>query len=170
MLGSLPDPKLKEWKIFESLIQNKNHPLQPQAWKTLRSSVKWFEFLDTSGIIEQWLQHEDEEFVEHVFLILLMVQGERPERLVQLLKPFLGKSETWFTRLKVFVFRSQLAESRDLFDLFLLLIEEGIFDQQEGSRNESEDFWLQIYPLKEKQPDWACEAIACYLNRWLNPG
>jgi len=168
LLTSLLNPTAEEWRILESLIREPSDSLKQQVWRVLRSSDHWFELLDSLGIIEHWLQGADDELVEQAVSILSMIQGSAPQRVVKLVEPFIGRSEIWLTRLKKFIRLSELAGNRCLFEFFLRLIQEGICDQEEGIVNESEDFWLQIYSLKEKKPDWACEAIACYLDRWLN--
>ncbi|GAB4373058.1 MAG: hypothetical protein Kow00121_15910 [Elainellaceae cyanobacterium] len=168
LLASLPDPQEEEWKIIALLIGKSSDLLTRQVWRVLRSSVHWFELLDSLNIIKQWLNGEDEELTNQAVSILSMMQSLASKRVVELIEPFIGTSEIWFNRLKHFMHRSELAADRCLFELFLRLIHEGICDQPDGVVNESEDFWLQIYSLKEKKPDWACEAIACYLNRYLD--
>lgn len=168
LLASLPDPHEEEWKIIASLIGEPSDSLTRQVWRVLRSSVRWFELLDSLNIIKQWLHGEDEELTNQAVSILSMMQSLASKRVVELIEPFIGTSEIWFNRLKHFIHRSELAADRCLFELFLRLIQEGICDQPDSVVNESEDFWLQIYSLKEKKPDWACEVIACYLNRYLD--
>lgn len=166
LLASLPNPTAEEWEILKALIQEPNNSLKQQVWRVLRNSVHWFELLDFSGVIELWLGGEDEELVEQAVSILSAVQSSASQRVVKLFEPFVGISEPWFNRLKNFIRRSELASDQCLFEFFLRLIQEGICDQQEDVVNDAEDFWLQIYSL-QKKPDWACEAIACYLDRWL---
>jgi hypothetical protein len=169
LLVSLPDPREEEWQLISRLINEPAHPLSQEAWRVLRSSVQWFKLLDSLGIVEQWLYGEDEYLTNQVISILSMMQNSVSERVVELISPFIGTSDIWFHRLKQFT-RSDLYANRCSFDLFLKLIQAGVCDQQSDSQDNNEDFWLQIYSLKEKKPDWACEAIACYLNHYLDLG
>jgi hypothetical protein len=133
----------------------------------LRSSVRWFQLLDSLGIIEQWLRDESEERIEQTVTLLSIMQRQIPDRVAELAEPFIGVSEAWRDRLNSIIQRVELSTERRFFEFFLRLIQEGILDQTQGIINYSRDFWMKIYSLPQQCPDWACEAISCYLNRYL---
>ncbi len=168
LLATMSDPTEDEWQIISPLIGNQAEPLTQQVWRTLRSSVHWFQLLDSLGIIKQWLKDESEERIEQTVMLLSIMQRQIPDRVAELMEPYIGVSESWRKRLSYIVQGAELSNGNRFFRLFLRLINEGIFDQTEGIGDYSRDFWMQIYSLPKQQPDWACEAIGCYLNRHLD--
>lgn len=168
LLAALNDPKKEEWGAIAPLIGNQADPLTQQVWRTLRSSIHWFQLLDSLGIIEQWLRDESEERIDQTVMLLSIMQRQIPDRVVELVEPYVSTSEAWRNRLNYLVQRAELGNGHRFFRLFLRLIDEGILDQTEGHMDYSRDFWRQIHSLPQQHPDWACEAIGCYLNRCLN--
>jgi hypothetical protein len=169
LLAALDDPTQEEWEIIAPLIGKQADPITQQVWQTLRSSVHWFQLLDSLGIIEKWLRDESEERIEQTLTLLSIMQRQIPDRVAELAEPFIiGVSEAWRDRLNLIIQGAQLSTERRFFDFFLRLIQEGILDQTQGTINYSRDFWMQIYSLPKERPDWACEAISCYLNRYLD--
>jgi hypothetical protein len=168
LLATLDDPTQEEWEIIAPLIGEQADPITQQVWRTLRSYVRWFQLLDSLGIIEQWLRDESEERIEQTVTLLSIMQRQIPDRVAELAEPFIGVSESWRKQLLELMKRSELSASRRFFDLFLRLIDEGILDEVRDSRAVNSDFWNLIYSLPKQQPEWACEVISHYLNRHLN--
>jgi hypothetical protein len=168
LLAALDDPTQEEWEIIAPLIGKQADPITQQVWQILRSSVHWFQLLDSLGLIEQWLRDENDERIEQTVILLSIMQRQIPARVAELAEPFIGVSEAWRDRLNYLIQRAELVTERRFFDFFLRLIHEGILDQPRGRIDSNRDFWMQIYSLPQQRPDWACEAISCYLNRYLN--
>ena len=168
LLAALNEPTEEEWNIIVLLMGERTDVLTQQVWRTLCSSIYWFQLLDSLGIIEQWLKDESEERIDQTITLLSIMQRQIPDRVAELVEPYVGASEAWHNRLKNLVQRAELGNGHRFFRLFLRLIDEGILDQTEGNTDYSRDFWRQIYSLPQQHPDWACEAIGCYLNRCLN--
>ncbi len=167
-LTIIDNPTQDEWKIIAPCINKKDDPLTPKIWQVLRSSVHWFQLLDSLGIIEEWLNHRNDERVDQTLQLLLSMQSQIPHRVAELVKPFIGVSELWHNRLNYLVQGADLATTdRCFFELFLRLIREGILAKPQGITDYNCDFWMQIYSLPQKYPDWACEAISYYLNYYL---
>jgi hypothetical protein len=173
LLGALDEPTQEEWEIIASLMGDQSNPITQQVWRTLRSSVHWFQLLDSRGVIEKWLGDESEQHTNQAVSVLEIMQTQIPSRVAELVDPYVGVSEAWRKRLNWLteLYFAQLTElsagCRRFFELFLQLIREGILDQ-EGFINDTPDFWRQIHSLPDKHPDWACEAISCHLNRYLD--
>jgi hypothetical protein len=163
LLAALDDPTQEEWEIIALLIGNQADPITQQVWQTLRSSVHWFRRLDELGIIEQWLRDEGEERIEQTVTLLSIMQRQIPDRVAELVEPYVSASAAWRDRLVYLVQRADLNVGGRFFDLFLRLIDEGILDEKANTR----DFWLDIYSLPEKCPERTCEIIGHYLNRRL---
>lgn len=159
VLAIIDDPTEEEWEIIAPLMSDKSDPISQQVWGVLCSSVSWFELLDSLGIIEQWLKDKNEEHIPQTVTLLSFMQKQIPARVAELIEPFIGISEVWKSRLISLMQGAEIGASRRFFDFFLRLIQEGILDQS--------DFWMHIYSLPKHHPDWACEAISCYLNRYL---
>lgn len=168
LLAALNEPTEEEWNIIVLLMGERTDVLTQQVWRTLRSSIHWFQLLDSLGIIEQWLKDESEERIDQTITLLSIMQRQIPDRVAELVEPYVGSSEAWRNRLKNLVQRAELGNGHRFFRLFLRLIDEGILAQTEKNLNYSRDFWRQIYSLPQQHPDWACEAIGFYLNRYLD--
>lgn len=168
VLAVVDDPTKEEWEIIASLMSKSSDPITQQVWGVLRSSVLWFQQLDSLGIIEQWLRDESKERIEQTVTLLSFMQRHIPDRVAELVEPLIGVSEAWNFRLLSFIQGAELSVSRRFFDFFWRLINEGIFDQPRGINDYNRDFWMKIYSLPQQHPDWASEAISCYLNRYLN--
>ncbi len=164
-LGSLPDPREEEWNIIESLIHSQSPFLIQQAWRTLGSSRQWFQLTDSIGFIERWLQRQQPDEIDQVITLLSIMKSYFPDRIAELIEPYV--SGNWNNRLSSILQGSELGAGRKFFNLFLRAISEGVFDPSQISADYSRNFWMQIYSLPEKQPEWACEAIGVYLNRQL---
>jgi hypothetical protein len=168
LLAALDDPTPEEWEIIALLIGKQDDPITQQVWQTLRSSVHWFQLLDSLGLIEQWLRDEKDERIEQTLILLSIMQRQIPDRVAELAEPFIGVSEAWRDRLNYLIQGAELVTERRFFDFFLRLIHEGMLDQPRGRIDSTRDFWMQIDSLPQHRPDWACEAISCYLKRYLD--
>ncbi|MEG4917439.1 hypothetical protein [Microcoleus sp. B7-D4] len=168
LLAALDDPTQEEWEIIAPLIDNQTDPITQQVWQTLRSSVHWFQLLDSLGLIEKWLRNDSDERIEQTLILLSIMQRQIPDIVAELVEPFIGVSEAWHNRLNYFIQSSKLVTERRFLDFFLRLIHAGILDQPPGKIDPTRDFWMQIYSLPQQRPDWACEAISYYFNRYLD--
>ncbi|WP_016953846.1 NACHT domain-containing NTPase [Anabaena sp. PCC 7108] len=170
LLATLNDPREEEWHIISPLIKNPTDTITKQVWLTLYSSVNWFHLLDSLGIIQNWLQNEPEGYIDSTIKLLSIMQRQIPDRIAELIEPFIGASKGWNERLDYIVQNAELHTSRRFFKIFIRLINQGIITQNTKSDiiDYSRDFWQKIYSLPKERPDWACEAISCYLNRYLD--
>ena len=168
LLSSFKQPTEKEWHIISPFIED----LQNTLYKTARSilfSTAWFKLLDSLGIIEQWLKDENEQRIEQTVSLLGVMQRELPEKLAELLEPFVGVSDVWDNHFIYLIKHTELHTNRRFFELFLQLIDKGILDEARDTVESNGDFWGLIYfPLFEKNPNWTCEVIGKYLNRRLD--
>jgi hypothetical protein len=167
LLGTLDNPKEEEWEIINELMCYQN-PLAQEVWVIFNSSIHWFQLLDSLGIIEKWLRDKSESRIDRTVTLLSFMQKQIPDRVAELLEPFIGTSESWSQRFVKLLSFAELATGRRFFDLFLHLIDIGILDDQLGDGMTRRDFWCHIYDLPKQKPDWSCEAIGHFLNRRLN--
>lgn len=167
LLATLNDPKEEEWEIINELMCNQNSVAR-EIWILLNSSIHWFKLLDSLGLIEQWLRDESNERIDKTVILLSFMQKQVPDRVAELLEPFVGISENWSQRLVKLIGFAEFGTGRRFFDLFLHLIDIGILDDQVEDVSVARDFWSHIYNLPKQNPEWACEAISHFLNRRLN--
>ena len=127
---------------------------------TLLNRTPWFDVVDSLGLWEEWLQ--DPERVEEVFGQLILVARERPARVVQLVRPYIGRSEKWRVRLRRLI---EWSLSSELADLAVELIERGEIDDARGPGAVNSDFWSLVYSLNMKDSAAAAKVIGAYLRR-----
>lgn len=167
LLGELPDPTEDEWHVLSSLLDDPVDPRTRGAWQTLRVSDRWFQLLDSLGVMKRWLADPNEDRLNEAVTVLSSVQRQLPDRVAELVEPYVGRSEEWNKRLVSLAQWAELGAGRRFFDLFLSLIERGILNEARGPITVNSDFWRLIYSLPNTHPDWACEVIGHYLNRRL---
>jgi len=141
------------------------------AWSALYGSEAWFRLLYSLGAIERWLEDKDEERVDQAMRLLSTVLKEVPDRVADLVEPYVGTSGRWQGRLVHLIEwagpTGALSAGRRLFELFLRLIDEGILFDVRKPAAAGRDFWHTIYSMPQERPEWACEAIGHYLKRCL---
>lgn len=164
LLSQFADPTEKEWRILEILLEDSDYPHRNEIWLAVRTSP-WFRLIDSIGVIANWLGQDENDTVDQTVKLLYGVQGDAPDRVAELVEPYIGESEEWRKRHRYLVQFAELEASRRFFDLFLRLIERGDLDGMGLTRGD--DFLSILYELAKSRPDWCCEAIRNYLTRCL---
>ena len=164
LIGDLDDPTEEEWRLLEPSLASE---LSDHVLRSIYGSAPWFKLLDTIGVLDRWLNASDETLVNRVIWLMHGVLRSRPDRVAQLLTPFLGRSASWNQRLLSTVLSADLETSRQLFDLGLALINTGAADDALVSRNGFARLWHTAHTLAGKNAEWACELIAACCNRLL---
>lgn len=165
LLADLQDPKPEEWEIIKPFLKENDQKLKDHAWRLLRYP-KWFILVKNSGIIEQWLQCDDDFLVDkavhRVVHLITFVDTEVMDEIPALIEPFIDNpSEQWLKRLLFIVERISIGnKSRKVLDLFLTLIDQGILDTDE-------DFFHKYHVNSNSKSEWICEIIGHYLERRL---
>lgn len=163
-LGTLENPNEEEWEFLESITNINDRTLRTFAWNTFRTSVGWFNLLDSLSLIEQWLNSSENEDVERAFYLLEYTTREKPNRVAELLHHCLEASPKWLNRIGNLITHSEVGKNRNLFNLFLSLVTKGFFD---GKGQTHDGFWSEILLLSNQNPQWTCEAIGTYFKRSL---
>lgn len=168
LLATVPDPTKQEWEIVAPLLDDYANPLRIEAWVLLNQSPAWVGLLDSMGLIEQWLRESgNEERVNRTIQLLMNAQKTMPERVAELLEPYVGVSEEWNNRLRYVMQRGDKTVGQRFFDLFLRLIDEGVLDDARDEFFMNGDFWMLTYSLPKERPAWAAEVIGHYCSRHL---
>ena len=140
------------------------YPITRQSWVTVRRP-SWFRLVDSLGLVQQWLDDPDELFVDQTVLLLRVVQSQLPDRVSELVEPYVDKSESWNSRLLHLAVRGDWSQGRSFLELMLRLIDEGILDDAKGPIAVNSDFWSLIHTLQYRHQSWGCEVAGHYFNR-----
>jgi hypothetical protein len=166
LLATLDDPTPEEWYIVAPLIESVE--FSHHVWGLLRSSVKWFKLADSIGVITKWLQSEDENWIATTLILMSIWQKELPDRITELAEPYLNVSDAWNQRLTNLMRFADLSIGRKFFNLFLHLVDTGVYENAAAVGTVERDFWNLLYRLPDQDPAWACEAMRHYLDRQIN--
>ncbi len=164
LIGDLDDPTEEEWRLLEPSLGSE---LSDHVLRSIYGSASWFDLLDTIGVLDRWLNASDETLVNRAIWLMHSVLRNRPDRVAQLLTPFLGSSASWDKRLVSTVLSGDLETSRQLFDLSLASVNAGASDHALIDRDGFSLLWHTAHSLAGKNAEWACELIAACCNRLL---
>lgn len=122
----------------------------------------WFEAADRLGRWDRWLN--DPERVDEVFSRLVVAARERPVRVSELVRPYIGESDGWRRRLRTLVSWSL---SSGLVDLTVELIQRSQVDDVRTPIAVNGDFWTLLHPLRKQDPVGASRLIGAFLLRGM---
>lgn len=165
LLADLSKPKEEEWDVLSRFAgKDFSDSLTRLAWMIVRRPP-WFQLVDSLGLVRQWLDDPDEDFVDRAVSILNVIQRELPDRVADIVEPYVGKSERWNSRLRQLALWGDWSQGRRYLELMLQLIDVGILDDVDGALAANSDFWLLLTNLQSNRPSWGCEVVGHYLNR-----
>jgi hypothetical protein len=149
-----------DWLAIEPLAFG-DHPLHGRL-ANLLSMPRWFDAADEAGRWESLLS--DPATVAVSAGQLIVAARHRAQRVVSLVRPYVGSSEEWRLRIRS-LFEWSLTPG--LVDLAVDLIERGELDDARSRFAVNSDFWSVIYLLREDDPDGAARLIGARLRRAL---
>lgn len=165
LLADLSKPKKEEWDAVSRFAgRDFSDSLTRLAWEIVRRPP-WFQLVDCLGLVQRWLDDPDESFVDRAVSILNVIQREMPDRVADIVEPYVGKSERWNSRLRHLALWGDWSQGRRYLEFMLQLIDVGILDDVEGALAANSDFWSHLYRLQSNRPSWGCEVVGHYLNR-----
>ena len=165
-LSILPDPKHQEWDVMQRLLTSMS-----DVWPDVRSmavrSSAWFDVLDSTGYFDAALssgesRREDEAVWMLSFPALLK---ERSGRVAALLRAHRAPGEPCNSYLRDVCKNGEVYHGREMFDLFLSLIEEGILDGFRPGFAVNDNWWSVLYSMAQDRPELACETIGHWFDR-----
>lgn len=166
LFAELDDPVEEEWQAMAIHLDDPVYPHRRDIWNILYHSISWFRLLDSLGVIGRWLITEDEKRLEQLVILLSSMQRYFPDRVADLVEPFVGK-DLWHKYFVLLIRYSDVGASRHFLDLFLQLIDNGTLDE---IIDEDSMFWSIVSLLPKKHADWACEVTSHYFKRRLALG
>ena len=167
-MSSLPDPRQEEWEVLQSLLR-----AQPGLWSHVRGIVMdneaWFDVLDASNFFQDALTSGDMAREQEAVRLLGWhdLLRARPSRIAALLRQYRRPTDEWNQYLRYVCRHGDAFHSREVFDLFLSLIEDGTLDDARPGIASNDSWWSMLYSLANDRPDLASEAIARWLDRAL---
>jgi len=171
-----PSISVVEWELWFRLvtpylegIRNGSAPdaLSTLAWKHFFASGLLFEQTHARGIAKAWLESEHNAIIDLGLSYLRMHDARFSSEIAELLRPFKG-NEAWRQRLVWFMQLTDLNGSREMFDLFLALLEDGTLDDARGVIAVNSTFWNIVYGVAGQNPQRMCEIVATWLRRQLH--
>lgn len=169
LLSDVSQPSEVEWRILSSFeLEDYGKPTSRQVWSLMRRSTPWFQFVDSLALVQQWMESTDEDLVDQAVWLLSVAQHQLPDRVAELLLPYVGKSQRWNGRLQRLAQTTDWGSSRSYFELMLSLLDEGGLDDAVSPTGVNSDFWNLISYRTRSRPEWGCELIGHYLHRRRN--
>lgn len=172
-LSQIKDPTDQESDLILNLLKDPSYDYFNNVWKTLYGSVYWYKKIDFINQIQLWLESEDEFYINKALWLSHGVINEIPDRVAELLKPFIDKSELWNFRILDLIDFAPLEKSDKLYNIFLYFIDSGVLDDLNEDGNYGEKLWENLQHtvlrnLSENSPKRACEVIKRYLLRRIH--
>ena len=165
LLADVSQPVEEEWDVLSHFAgRDFSDAMTRHAWTVLHRP-SWFQLLDSLGLLQQWLGDSDEEFIDRIVLLFGSLQSQYPDRVAEMVEPYVRMSERWNSRLTNLAQWADWSGGRRFLELMLRLIDEGILDDARGPLAVNGDFWSLLYTLQSKQPSWGCEVVGHYFNR-----
>ena len=165
LLADLSEPAKEEWDVLSGFAgRDFSDPVTRQAWLIVRRPP-WFKLADSLGLVQGWLNDPEEAFVDQAVLLLRVIQRHLPDRVADLVEPYIGTSERWNSRLFHLAVWGDWSLGRHFLELMLRLIDEGLLDEARGPVAVNSDFWSLVYRFRSKNQSWGCEVVGHYFNR-----
>ena len=128
--------------------------------RTLLGGEAWFDAADQLGRWDEWLA--DSNLVDVVFPELALAARVRPERVADLIRPHVGKSDVWRHRIRGLV---EWSLNPGLTEFIVELLDAGQLDDAQGRVAVNSDFWSLVYYLHSSSPTDAIRVTGAYLRR-----
>lgn len=151
VLQSLTDPTVEEWAILETVATDPIHRGYERAWVLLRTNAAWFPHADQTGFWQRSL--DTPKAIDHAVWAMTGNVTAHSHRIVELLRPYLGNSAGWNTRLGALLDLGDLTHARAAVDLLIDLI----------PHLPDRSFAHALHRLKQAQPAWVIEIAAALL-------
>lgn len=167
-LAAMTDPTPAEWMVLHKL--ESAHPeWASHVNRTIWNHVRWFDTLDAAGFLESELSSAEKQKEERIIRLCAgpKILEHRSDRVAALLLKYWRNDETWRNYVRFICRTGDVFHSREMFDLFLSLIRDGILDGARPGFAVNDNWWSILYSMADKAPAMAAEAITAWLDRKL---
>ena len=138
------------------------------AWQRLLASPSWFAFLDDKGMVSRWLASSSDRLVGLAVHYLDMHQRDWPDRVAAALDPYADFGGDWVPRFRQIMVHASYGSSRPFTELFLRLLDNGVFDEDCEPVSHSHVFDSVFHDLVKNRPEWIPEIVAHRLRRRMD--
>lgn len=165
LFSELINPKIEEWMIISPFILDKDSKLHNASWRIIYGSLDWFNLIDSVNFFKDNLDITEEYILDKILWVFHGILGHT-DRVSDLLEPFINNSTEWNEKIINTFIWADLKQKKD-FELFLRLIDEGIFESI--PRYSEKDYWEDINyramdKLSENHPELSITIFSHYLN------
>ena len=168
LLASVDDPYDEEWHIWMACARPQLSAKEQGkachdrfavcAWRHIFRAKSWFKQFDERRMISGWLKAGGLT-ADLATDYLSGQQRNWPYRVAEHLEPYVDQHGKWALRLQDVLAMSDYGVSRRQFDLFLRLLERGVFDLASDSRS-GQGVWQVLWKLGNRRPEWVPEVVA----------
>ncbi|MEV0193165.1 hypothetical protein AB0I39_32120 [Kitasatospora purpeofusca] len=148
----------QDWHAVEALAWDST--LVASRIRGLLSAPQWFDASDHDDRWESWLRAEPRRSL--VQPVLSFAARQRPQRVKELLRPYLSASPDWDQYLASLVHWSL---SPEMADFAVEAITRGLLDEVQPTVAVNSDFWSLLHPLASTAPAATAQLIGAYLRR-----
>ena len=173
-LTEVPDPLSGEWEAWEGLIAPLLTAHQPGeecaddfarlAWRRLLTSKEWLAYLDSRGLVDDWLSWRRAELADDLFAAMSRDQERFGQRLGTLLGNKHEESDERSIHIQGRIAMAGGDMSRETFDGLLRRVDTATLNELRGGPGVPgllQTFW---YRVGKDRPDWMAELIAATLR------
>lgn len=167
-LSSLPEPQSQEWDVLQRVLESEPD-LRSHIQSVIAGHPGWFDVLDNAGFFDAALSSGEktrEEEVVWIFGFPATLEA-RSARIASLLRKYRKTSEQGEQYLRYVCRTGHVYHAREMFDLFLSLVDDGTLDDLRPGLAVNDDWWSALHWMADKRPDMACEAIGHWFDRRL---
>jgi hypothetical protein len=152
------DANSADWGAIEAVALGNSR--RSSRLISLLSKPAWFDAVDEAKRWPSLLLLGNDAVANQ----MIMAARQRPARVAELCVPHVGESDVWNSRLRSII---QWSISRDLTDLAVQLMEQGILDDLKGPIAVNDDIWSIVHHLADDDAASAARFIGAYLRRGL---
>ncbi len=173
-LTDVPDPLDGEWEAWEGLVaplltahqrgEDCADNFARLAWRRLLTSKEWLAYLDSRGLVDDWLRWRRPELVDELFIAMSRDQDRFGRRLGTLLGNTHEETDERSIHIQGRIAMAGGDMSRETFEGLLRRVDAATLDELGGGRGVPgmlQTFW---YRVGEDRPEWMVELIAATLR------
>ena len=173
LLATFDAPSDEEWSIWMACAKPQlaaieqgsdcSDRLAVRVWQRIFYSKSWFTQFDRRNQVVAWLKGNPSQ-VNLVKDYLCFQQRYWPDAVAKYLEPLVDHGEDWYGYLRSVMLNPGTCGSRRYFDLFLRLLDDGVFDT-DGDWNQGASLLWVYHELKDWRPEWIPEVLSHFLRR-----
>lgn len=163
-LSALPDPNRREWKILNSQEKLRSH-----VSHAVRGRTGWFDVLEDTGFFDRAFSSTDLSREEEAISLLAPqpILKERSGRVATILQKYREPNKFWNEYLHQICHSGKVYHSREMFELFLSLIDDGTLVDSQTGLGVNDYWWGMLFRMSLERPDLTSQMLGRWLDRVL---